>query len=579
MRRGPAGFGAPVVVGSGFVPLGALDVTSDGTSELVVIENGGVVASRAYVAGVFGPPTVVAGPFAYGSDPAVGFGLRTGTPFGADLDGDGDRDLVLRNRRGPVRLINDGAGVLHPQYGRSGPLDALEPIYGDFDGDGDLDVAAISGSPFGFVVSLNNGDGRFVAGPTTPVAVVGGNASYFKFIAFDRDGDGDDDLYCARNQFAPSSPPSLVGTDVVLDNVGSGAFVVAATPPTTQPVYKGAAFDADGDGDEDIVLARRTPTTISNGIGPLPLYIQNLGPAGMAAPIPFGVAQMSLDIAIADFDADGDLDILQVSGTVGQPPPGFVAQSYVYLNAGGTFVPVAQPGVVGGFGAAGDLDGDGDADAVINGQTYLVAAGTLTPAAPLASAIGNRAQLADLDLDGDLDLVESPCTIMMNAGGGAFGAPISILPRQNLAATSWNLPEARAADLDLDGDPDILTPQLNVISNVMRHLTTVGQPRVGRPERVDVYGAPGGAWFLFASTAQANLGVPGYGTLLIDPITALPVGSGTFPPAPVPFGAPFGLNFLVPLVPALAGLSIYWQGVDVGTLRFTNRLTTMIAGY
>jgi hypothetical protein len=186
--------------------------------------------------------------------------------------------------------------------------------------------------------------------------------------------------------------------------------------------------------------------------------------------------------------------------------------------------------------------------------------------------------LRDVDDDLDLDLVETPCTVLPNLGGGVFGAPESVVAREAGFSVAWKNPASIVADLDRDGDLDVLTPDPRVVVNVSRQLDHRDVVRLGGTTILDVYGAPGGAWFLYAAPATGFVPTP-YGPVLIDPASALFVASGTHPAAPAPSAGTTALSFVVPAVPALAGLSLHWQGADLVANRLTNRLTSTVLAY
>jgi hypothetical protein len=167
---------------------------------------------------------------------------------------------------------------------------------------------------------------------------------------------------------------------------------------------------------------------------------------------------------------------------------------------------------------------------------------------------------------------------MFNAGGGVFGPPQSTLYRGWIAPTSWEVPYSSVADVDRDGDLDIVAPGPRILMNTTRQLARGSIPRPGRPASVGLYGTPAGAWFLFGSSGTANFLFPPWGTVLIDPASAQLGAMGAFVAAG-PSAGTAGFGVTVPNNPALIGSTTYWQAIDVTQMRFTNRLTITVLSY
>ena len=160
-----------------------------------------------------------------------------------------------------------------------------------------------------------------------------------------------------------------------------------------------------------------------------------------------------------------------------------------------------------------------------------------------------------------------------------FGPPIDILPRAAGVPTNFDIQTSWVADLDRDGDPDILAPGPIVVSNVSRQIAHGWWARPGRPASIDLYGTPGGAWALFASNGTASFPFAPLGNVLIDPASAVLFATGSF-------GGPLGTNAgaaslsaTVPNNPALVGWTTYWQAVDATPLKVTNRITITVQSY
>ncbi|MBK9599255.1 MAG: T9SS type A sorting domain-containing protein [Flavobacteriales bacterium] len=362
--------------------------------------------------------------------------------YAADLDGDGDLDVVA-GASSPNYVIswyaNNGAGLFGPQQVISNSLGNPGTVMaGDLDNDGDLDVVASGYTADLLVYYANNGSGQF--GSAYTVGSSETSNVYMSFCA-DLDGDGMLDVVTAS---------SGDGKLAWYPNTGAGSFGAQQVIAVSSGMSFALAVDVDGDGDLDLIS--RSPLyelglSLNNGDG-------QFGPRVLMP----GVGYMT-GFAVGDMDGDGDVDLLL----------GYLddAGLKVALNDGsGTFTIPAYDNYT-SYQPQGmslvDVDADGDLDVLMGNQFDDVyqwfpndGSGQFGAAQNIAPAIGtvDRIIWADMDGDGIKDMLtstESPDKIAWyrNLGNGNFGSPIDIGPLgapRGLAAT----------DLDADGDQDVV---------------------------------------------------------------------------------------------------------------------------
>lgn len=322
--------------------------------------------------------------------------------------------------------------------------------WGDYDNDGDLDLA-LTGLDSGDVpisrIFTNHG-GFFTAGPSFP-------GVYLSVVAWgDYDNDGNLDLLLAgaTSLTYPYGPICRL-----YHNRGDGTFENSGAG--LPGVYGGGAAwgDYDKDGDLDLVL------TGWSEAGRISRIYRNDGggvfvDAGMALP---GVSYGS--VAWGDYDNDGYLDLV----LCGSSSSGRITRLY-RNNGNGTFSDsgIALTGVTTGAVGWGDYDNDGDLDLFVTGVTSsspvsLVYTnhgnGTLTDSGMVLIGLASSAGAwADYDNDGDLDLVLTGSSdnglvsiLYTNHGNGTLTVGEISLPGMASGSVAWG-------DFDNSGQIDLL---------------------------------------------------------------------------------------------------------------------------
>jgi len=236
---------------------------------------------------------------------AVSFeALHSGTISWGDYDNDGDDDVLLAglNAVGDRRTLlysNDGSDAFSLTSVKLKGGAFGDAQWGDYDNDGDLDLALTGDSQdVGLVAGIyrNNGNGTFakISAPLLPVA--------FGSLAWgDYDNDGDLDLIQTGGQLTLDFFKPITR---VLKNEGSG-FVVADLGLPKMLSTAATWGDYDSDGDLDLLLSGAEAI---NGSITARLY-RNDG-AGVFEQSIFLIGTMFGASDWADFDGDGDLDLL-----------------------------------------------------------------------------------------------------------------------------------------------------------------------------------------------------------------------------------------------------------------------------
>ena len=405
-------------------------------------------------------------------------GVRASSIAFADVDGDGDQDLLISG----LNAANHKIAKLYKNSGLGNFSEILDTpfegvfyssiAFSDVDSDGDQDVL-IAGlnSSGGEIAKLytNDGEGNFTEVTSTPFEGV-----FFSSIAFaDVDGDGDQDVLIAGSNSSAAKIIKLYTND------GEGNFSEVPGTPFEGVFFGSIAFaDVDGDDDSDVLI---TGLTSSSSISKL---YKNDGKGNFieVTGTPFeGVSSGS--ITFGDVDGDGDQDVL-ISGT---NDSGYPSLKLYTNDSQGNFTEVKNTPfekINTGSIPFADVDGDGDQDILIIGSSLSRISAKLyindgsgnfylSPEPDFAAAWANSIAFTDVDGDGDQDVLITgrnsggiSSILYSNNGSGVFSAAsgngFEGVYRSSIAFS----------DVDRDGDQDVLITGQNSLDTYISKLYT-----------------------------------------------------------------------------------------------------------
>jgi len=342
--------------------------------------------------------------------------VSTGPVFLAsgDIDNDDDLDLAITRSDSSVNnfiiMKNNGDGTFDSPVYYSFIMYPRGIELGDFDNDGDLDVAIASYTASGKVVVIyNDGTGSF-----------GGKTDYSTGTSsWDVDlGDFNNDNYI---DMAVSNKGSS-SISILLNN-GDGTFASQVSYTTASNPFGISVMDVNNDDVPDVAVA-----SYNNLVS----VLLGIGDGTFADKSDYSIGFQSYDVSIGDFNNDGWADLVTTNR--------YDNDITILLNDGdGTFSGRTDYSVGGSYYpnwvSVNDLDNDNDLDiAVSESNDYFTIFlgrndGTFAGALNYLSGNGLYGIIsADFDKDGDLDIAtadndEDKISILFNQGINGDNGP------------------------------------------------------------------------------------------------------------------------------------------------------------
>jgi len=380
----------------------------------------------------------------------------------ADMDNDGDIDIVTCEHKGPLGQFrlqifeNDGRGNFTEHIADRGKESHLGTQLGDLDCDGDLDIVSIAWDYYKFLhvwrndAIVKDADKNASATPSTKKDIP------FEHSIIDYDSPARPWAKMAGDIDGDEMPDAVVGGH-------GGPLLLYLYPEWSKSVVARGGYetvdgelgDMDSDGDLDIVMG---------GI----VWYENPRPDREPQKGLWKVHRVvrhpTHDVELADVDDDGDLDIITRNQSEFGTEAGNTIHVWIHREDGWLEQIIDCPH---GEGlAAADVDGDGDADIVTGGLWYENGAGWRG----WKFAVWHRnatVATADINRDGRLDVVLTPSELKDQFYKISwFEAPAD--PRkgtwtEHVVADSVEcvVHALELGDMDGDGDVDIVMAEMH----------------------------------------------------------------------------------------------------------------------
>jgi FG-GAP-like repeat len=213
-----------------------------------------------------------------------------------DFNGDGNLDLAIENQSSSTLtiLLGTGNGSFILKSSFPTPTEPYQVVAADFNGDGKLDLATAGFSDEVVAIYLGNGDGTFNLEPET--TTLSGTGGLVGLATADFNGDGKADLAVAE---------LFSGSVVFLLGNGDGTFVADPVVTNTSPVFLAVA-DFNADGKPDLAMTNYAQNSVS--------VLLNQGAGNFNLINPTNVGTNPLSVVAADFNGDGVPDLAVANG-------------------------------------------------------------------------------------------------------------------------------------------------------------------------------------------------------------------------------------------------------------------------
>ena len=301
--------------------------------------------------------TATQGTFTIANFPLTGVTyLPTWSLAAGDYNKDGYNDIVLGSGSGLSILRSNNTGTAYTGITPGQYIFCQRTNFADLNNDGNLDIFSCHDiAPNVYYLNDNAANLTYYQTGVTPGAMnLGASGGNYATLFTDFDNDGDSDVFISKC----SGPPCEL-----IRNDGNGVYTnISATAQinvTPIQTWSSAIADFDNDGDMDIIITASAGThrffrnELNTSNSVEEAYTNITAGSGWDTN-----TSTNIDNIAYDFDNDGRVDVLGAGGKI------------MFNQGNNVFAPVSYSGI--SVGAVGDLNNDGFLD-IQNGTTIRYA--------------------------------------------------------------------------------------------------------------------------------------------------------------------------------------------------------------